>query len=128
MRENVRQALASIAGRFSDDAPLVDAAVLRVRYSAVEAWPADAQLGISILVWALGPGFHVRDFRESVNALDPDFARASSALEVLSKDNPSMITLSGIARAAFRNAAVVMLCDLNPEILYSPFDLASCTL
>lgn len=128
LRESVRPALVSIAGRFSSDVPLVDTAALRSRYGAFEAWPADAQLGLSVLAWALGPGFHVRGFRESVNALVPDFARAASTLEALGAKNTSLITLTGIARAAFRNAAVILECDLNPEILYSPLDLTSCTI
>lgn len=127
MRDVVRVALANIASRFSDDAPSVDESALRARYSALEAWPADAQLGLYILAWVLGPGFSVPAFRESVNLLVPNFGRAASAI-TLDENDPALITLSGMVRRAFRNAAVVMDWNLNPDLLYWPVDLTSCTL
>lgn len=126
MRDPVQDALTAIAGRFSDDAPSVDEAVLRSRYSAFGAWPADARLGLGVLGWVLGPGFNVRGFREAVNALEPDFATAASAVAL--GDNPTAIAIADIARRAFLNAAVVIDCDLDPNLLYYPFDLASCTI
>jgi hypothetical protein len=126
VRDAVRAALESIASRFSDDAPSVDEAMLQSRYSALEVWPADAELGLYVLAWALGPGFSSRGFREAVNTLVPDFARAASAMEA--GNDPSLITLIGIARRALCNATVVTTWNLNPEILYWPLDLASCTL
>jgi hypothetical protein len=125
LRDSVRAAFLEIAGRFSDDVTPVDPAVLQSRYSVVEAWPADAQLGLYTLAWALGPGFHMKGFREALNStVVPDFARAASAIEV--KENPSLITLGGIAKHAFRNAAVVVNGDLDYGILYWPISLQSC--
>lgn len=126
MRDPVQDALTAIAGRFSDDAPSVDEAVLRARYSAYGAWPADARLGLGVLGWVLGPGFNVRGFKEAVNALEPDFATAASVVSL--GDNPTAAAITDIVRRAFLNAAVVIDCDLNPDLLYSPLDLSSCTI
>lgn len=124
MRDAVRKELVSIALRFSSDAPSVDEAALRSRYSALEAWPADAQLGLYILAWALGSGFALKGFKDAVNALIPDFARAASAVEL--KGDSSFITIASIARRALRNAHVVVECALDPDLLYSPLNLHSC--
>lgn len=126
MREDVRVALKSIAARFSDDAPSVDERVLRRRYAALDAWPVDAQLGLVVLAWVLGPGFALSDFREATNRLVPDFSRAARSAGGIGASNPTLITLGGIARCALANSAVVVRWNLHPEVLYWPLDLSSC--
>ena len=124
MRECVRVALIEIASRFSDDAPTVDERKVRSRYAAAEAWPADAELGLMVLSWALGPGFSIREFKAAVNRLVPDFARAAAAIDP--GESPTLITLSGIARHAFANAAIVTRWNLPDHILFWPTDLTLC--
>jgi hypothetical protein len=124
VRDSVRVALTSIAARFSGDAPSIDDRTLRSRYPALEAWPVDAELGLSVLAWALGPGFHVRAFRDSVNRLVPDFAGAASLLDL--GPSPTAVTLTSIARCALNNGAWVVRWNLNPELLYWPLALSSC--
>jgi hypothetical protein len=124
VREAVRAALNSIAVRFSDDAPWVDERVLRQRYAALDAWPADAQLGLFVLSWVLGSGFSIAGFRESVNALVPDFGK--TAWVIGTGSNPALVTLGGIARCSFRNAALVVRWNLDSEVLYWPLDLSRC--
>jgi hypothetical protein len=124
VRETVRAALCSIAVRFSDDAPLVDERVLRQRYAALDAWPADSQLGLFVLAWILGSGFSIAGFRESVNALVPDFGKAARTIGMGS--NPTLVTLGGIARCGLRNGALVVRWNLKSDILYWPLDLSAC--
>ena len=124
VREAVRAALSTIAARFSDDAPSVDERVLRQRYVALDVWPADSQLGLFVLSWILGPGFSIAGFRDSVNALVPDFGKAARSIGPGS--NPTLVTLGGIARCSFRNAALVVRWNLDPSILYWPMDLSRC--
>jgi hypothetical protein len=124
VRDTVRVAFSSIASRFSSDAPSVDAVALRSRYRAFEAWPADAELGLIVLAWVLGPGFHIRGFREAVNAVVPEFDQ--SALLLGPGTTPTLVTLYGIARTGFRNATLVLRWDLNPDILYAPQELSRC--
>ncbi len=127
MREAVRVALVTIAARFSDDAPSVDTRLLRSRYSASGAWPADAELGLHILAWSLGPGFRLGEFGKTVNTLLPDFFSAARevATAPLMRSTPSLITLGAIAEKALENAAVVIRWNLNPDLLYWPLDLSS---
>jgi hypothetical protein len=122
----VRVALRSIATRFSDDAPSIDERVLRRRYAALEAWPADAQLGLFILAWMLGPGFALAGFRESCNRLVPDFVGAARSVTWIGSPNPTIITLGGIARSTLANGAAVVHWNLDPEALYWPLDLSNC--
>jgi hypothetical protein len=124
VRDAVRVALGSITARFSDDAPSVDERVLRRQYGALDAWPADAELGLVVLAWVLGPGFSLPQFRESVNTLVPNFSKAARAIG--SGGPPSLITLGGIARCALNNGALVVRWNLDPEVLYWPLELSGC--
>ena len=128
MREVVRVALGSIAARFSDDASMVDERVLRSRYSALTAWPADAELGLMLLAWMLGPGFPLAGFREAVNRCVPDFVAAAHAVQAACKvgGSPTLVTVIGIVRCTFTNAETVVRWNLNPEVLYWPLDLMAC--
>ena len=127
MRTPVRVALGSLAARFAGDAaPLIlDESALRVRYRALDAWPADAELALRVLGWALGPGFALAGFREALNggAL-PDFDAAARCLNL--GDVPTLIALSGVARTGFLNASVVVRAGLDPEVLYWPLGLTDC--
>ena len=96
-----------------------------MRYGAMGAWPADAELGLVILAWVLGPGFSHPMFRRSVNALVPNFAEAAQAVRAIGP-NPTLVTLGGIARCAFDNGAVVIRWNLDPDLLYWPQDLSRC--
>jgi hypothetical protein len=125
VRDAVRVALHSIAARFSDDAPLVDLPVLRSRHSALDAWPADAQLGLFVLAWALGSGFAIQGFRERVNALVPDFAGAARAIGPGS--TPTLISVGSVVRCTFLNAAIVLRWNLDSKVLYWPSELSRST-
>jgi hypothetical protein len=124
VRDSVRVALDKIAAQFSDDAPSIDERALRSRYAAVDAWPADAELGLRVVAWALGPGFSMRGFRDAVNRLVPDFSEAASL--IMLGPSPTAVSLTGIARRALFNGATVVRWNLNPDLLYWPLDLSSC--
>src|ERR1700755_2587788 len=99
MRDVVRDALETVAIRFSDDAPSIDTRVLRSRYRAYESWPADCELALVLLAWILGPGFKLPGFREALDGLVPDFESAASAV-AFRNEGPTLITLGGIIRHA----------------------------
>ena len=124
MRDVVRAALADVAARFSDDAVSIDEGALRRRYTALDAWPADAELGLCVLAWTLGPGFHRKGFRECVNKLVPDFSSAAGLIDLGS--SPTAVTLTGIARCALSNGAHVVRWNLDSSLLYWPLSLSSC--
>jgi hypothetical protein len=122
MRTAVTNALVGVAARFSDEAPRIDEEALIRRYSAFEAWPADGQLGLCVLVWALGSGFSLGKFVAHVNQLVPNFARAATCIGP--GDTPIEISIGAIARAAFRNAAIVVRWNLDAGLLHWPTDLS----
>lgn len=128
VRDAVRVALRfttaqfSVSNEVSPDAPSIDERVLRSKYGPLDAWPADAQLGLCLLAWTLGSGFSLRGFRDALRPVLPDFEGASRAIPVGS--DPTQIALNGIARRCFENGSVVVRWDLNPEILYWPMGLA----
>lgn len=125
MRILVRAALENIAGRFSNEAPKADEleAKLTKRYPAFEAWPADAQLGLLLLGWALGPGFSLPGFKNTVDSLEPDF-RHAAALVAPTGDVGD--PLRDIIRQCLRNADIVLQWALTDSVLYYPTDLSSC--
>ena len=123
-RRSARAALQVVTARFSSEPFAVDESALRKRYVALSAWPADAQLGLGVVAWALGSGFANSEFRQAVSAID--FMRAAEVVS-LGKD-PTSITILGIARSALRNGAVVIAHDLDPEIVYWPMELTRCSL
>jgi hypothetical protein len=122
VREDVRRALDNLSMAFVVEAPRVDEAILAKRYSALRAWPADAQLGLMVLALVLGPGFRLAGFAEAVNQLVPDFIAASRAIG--HGKTPTAIVLGGIARACFRNAQLVVHHSLDANLLFWPTDLS----
>ncbi len=66
-------------------------AYLRHRFSDYEHWPADAQLGLHSMAWAMGPGFHFPDFNAAVNRLRPDFDAAARASHMNAQGNPGSL-------------------------------------
>ena len=125
MRAIVRAELENIAGRFSNESPKADEleAKLTKRYPAFEAWPADAQLGLLLLGWALGPGFSLPGFKDSVDTLEPDFFHAAALIAPAGDVGDG---LKAIARQCFRNADLVLRWQLVDSVLYYPIDLSSC--
>ena len=124
VRDAVRVALNVTAARFSSDAPTIDARALQSRYGILDAWPADAQLGLCVLAWALGPGFSLKGFREALRPALPDFEGAARAVPIGA--DPEGIVLHEMARRCLENGSVVVRWDLNPEVLYWPMGLSSC--
>jgi hypothetical protein len=97
--------------------------VLAKRYTALEAWPADAQLGLLILAWALGSGFQLKDFASSVNRMLPRWGAAARA--VGPGRVPAAISIGAAVRMCFRNAVVVTRWNLNEAHLFYPEDLST---
>lgn len=99
---------------------------LRQRYHGYDAFPADAQLGLIRMSWAMGPGFNFPKFRNAANQLIPDFitmALESSIPELNRRDKDGNIIEhpSNVAvRQLFSNAANVLKSGANPDIIYWP--------
>lgn len=78
-------------------------------------WPADAQLGLLSMAWAMGPGFGYMYPRFSQAVSQHDWNSAS--LECAMQDNPPPVRRNNATALAFKLAAAP---GLDPAVLQSP--------
>lgn len=101
--------------------------VLRKGFPEWETWPADAQLGVLSMAWAVGPAFYMptagRNYWPKLTAAlrSKDFRTA--AVECFmneERENPGIIPRNTANRQLFQNAAEVQEHGRNPDTLYWP--------
>lgn len=80
--------------------------VLRERFPGWDEMPADAQLGILSMAWAMGPRFRFPRFAAAVRR--SDFEGAGRECEISSKGNPGVIPRNNANRLLFASAARVL--------------------
>lgn len=90
-------------------------------FAALTNWPADAQLGLFSMAWAMGPGFHFPLFEEAVRRRD--FASAALQCGMNAAGNPGLVPRNVANTTLFRNAAQVERRGLNPSTLVYPQSL-----
>lgn len=95
-------------------------AALKRRFPAFEAWPADAQLGILSMAWALGPNFKFQKFEAALKKVFPDFFSAAEESHIREQGNLGVIPRNIANRILFENAAQVLALGLDPAKLYYP--------
>lgn len=82
--------------------------------------PADAQLAVMSMAWAMGPGF-LSTFKNLVTALQgspPDFGAAVAQCKINATGNPGVIPRNTADQVLFGNAAKVQAGQGNPNVLY----------
>ena len=108
--------------------------ILRARFPGWDDFPADAQLGIASMSWAMGPEFHFPKFQAFVNASPPVWAvyetaddgtlriTGGAALECLMNTvgNPGIVPRNTANQRLFLNAQLAADRALSPECLYYP--------
>ena len=96
--------------------------VLKKSFSDWDAWPADAQLGVLSMAWALGPGFpaHWTKFTAAVKA--QDWTAAAANCKINETGNPGVKPRNEADVVLFTNAAAVKATGLDPATLYYPAD------
>jgi GH24 family phage-related lysozyme (muramidase) len=79
-------------------------AILKRRWSFVnyETWPADAQLALLSMTWAMGPGFNFPAFEAS--CAKRDFASAASQSHMADANNPGLTPRNRANYQMFINA------------------------
>jgi hypothetical protein len=94
-------------------------------FSRFDEWPADAQMALLSMAWAMGPagplGFH--HFCAACENLD--FNRAAADSKMSEVGNPGLIPRNAANKTLLRNAAVVVAQRLDPSVLYYPRDLTA---
>jgi GH24 family phage-related lysozyme (muramidase) len=92
-------------------------AMLIKRYKGYPAWPADAQMGVHSMAWAMGPAFKFPKFDAAVNKLVPDFAEAAVQSHMNDTGNPGLIPRNAANVTLFNNAQYTLDNNLPHDVL-----------
>lgn len=85
-----------------------------------DAWPADAQLGLLSMAWAMGASAFVGfpKFCDSCRVMD--FTAAAAQCKISDAGNPGVIPRNEANQLLFRNAALVLSKKLDPGVVHYP--------
>lgn len=84
--------------------------VNRPEFASFEDWPADAQLGLLSMAWAMGPGFKFPNFQAA--CADQDFRAAADQCHMADESNPGLRPRNAANKQLFLSAADG---SLNPD-------------
>lgn len=93
-------------------------------FQGFDTWPADAQLGLLSMAWAMGPGGPggFPNFRAACQRLD--FSAAASDCRMNEAGNPGLVPRNNANVTLFSNAAIVLAGAAQPNLdranLYYP--------
>jgi GH24 family phage-related lysozyme (muramidase) len=82
--------------------------------------PADAQLGILSMAWAVGPGFNRKFPTFTRAATAGDWFGAQASCKIREAGNPGVVPRNARNRVCFGNAHTVATLDLDRSILHWP--------
>jgi len=89
-----------------------------------DKWPADAQLGLLSMAWAMGPGFSSSWPKFSAACEKMDFDAAAENCKMSESGNPGVIPRNKANKRLFQNAAAVLAGEADGfykrETLYYP--------
>jgi GH24 family phage-related lysozyme (muramidase) len=85
-----------------------------------DSWPADAQLGLMSMAWAMGASSFAEfpKFSESCRVMD--FTAAAAQCRMAEGGNPGMAHRNAADQLLFRNAALVLSKKLDIAVLHYP--------
>lgn len=92
-------------------------------FQAFDVWPADAQLGLLSMSWALGVQGLERFSMFSAACRSGDFLGAAANCLIREGANPGVAPRNRANRVLFRNAATVRSAGIDPARLYYPVSL-----
>jgi GH24 family phage-related lysozyme (muramidase) len=101
-----------------------NATVLDATFPGFETWPADAQLGLASMAWAMGAGFPAKWPRFSAACRALDFDIAARECQMNASLNPGLVARNHDNQRLFQNAARVVALGLPAETLQFPNDVA----
>jgi hypothetical protein len=98
-------------------------------FKGFDTWPADAQMALLSMAWAMGPAGPPRFTRFCAACRKLDFKSAAAECRISEVANPGVIPRNRANRTLFLNAAMVMSAapgqGLSAATLYYPRDLAA---
>lgn len=92
--------------------------LLRKRFIEWDSWPADAQLGVLSMAWALGPGFPSKWPKFTAAIKTKDFDGAAAHCRMHEADNLGMKPRNDADQLLFANAAAVERQNLDRAELH----------
>ena len=98
---------------------------LSERYPGYESWPADAQMALLSMAWAMGPSFNFPAFKEAADRLD---FRKAAELSFFKGGGGTPDARTGRNREnviMFTNAADALKAGINPDRLFFPAAVGS---
>jgi GH24 family phage-related lysozyme (muramidase) len=97
-------------------------ATLKKYFPDFDKWPADAQLGVLSMAWALGPAFPATWPKFKAAALAQDWNKAAANSHISEAGNPGVAPRNRADKVLFENAAVVQgdPDDYTSSVLYYP--------
>jgi GH24 family phage-related lysozyme (muramidase) len=98
---------------------------LKNRFPQYDNWPADAQLGVLSMAWAMGPGFKFPRFETAINARPPDFDMAAVESHMNDTGNPGLVPRNAANVLLFRNASSAVTRGMPFDTLYYPLDAST---
>ncbi len=85
-----------------------------------DAWPADAQLGLLSMAWAMGASAFVEFPKFSDSCRVMDFTAAAAQCKISDAGSPGVAPRNEANQLLFRNAALVASKKLDPAVLHYP--------
>jgi GH24 family phage-related lysozyme (muramidase) len=92
-------------------------------FSKFEDWPADAQMGLLSMAWAMGAGFGPKWPRFSAACDAQDFDQAAENCRMKEDGNPGLVPRNRANRTLFQNAAAVLAGSGDANTFYFPICL-----
>jgi GH24 family phage-related lysozyme (muramidase) len=87
----------------------------RAEFAGYDDWPADAQLGLESMAWAMGPVFRFPHFHDA--CADGRWVTAAQECHMDDHLGGTLVHRNAANRALFRNAAYVQAEGLDPAVL-----------
>jgi hypothetical protein len=87
-------------------------------FAAFEAWPADAQLGLLSMAWAMGPNFEPKFPKFSAACAIQDWTTAANQCQM--NDTPMPTARNAATKQAFLYAEQVYSANGDYSVLHSP--------
>jgi hypothetical protein len=100
-------------------------ATLKNSFPDFDTWPADAQLGVLSMAWAMGPAFSHMFPHFTQTCLGRDWVGAANNCKMDETGNPGLKPRNAANVVLFGNAGCVDARGLDPQTLYFPRDLRS---
>lgn len=112
---------------YSKLAEFATALAARPSFSELKTWPADAQLGLLSMAWAMGAGFNFPNFEAACSqrafgrylpdgvSIDPSTAAGQCKMSEIG--NPGLVPRNKANAYLFLAAGCIELGNLDPEIL-----------